>query len=238
MGEAGVEYACLKVLKAKGGKPEEHTTEMELKFQFNPKEYTLVKTNRYDTKTANASEAKDHSQTGFQASDPATLSLELNFDTYGRGGNNGQDQDVRNYTKILFNMMRPSAAKDANDKTSPPVVTFIWGKVWAFDAVITTCRQTFTLFAPDGMPVRAKVTVELTQVGDPDEYINPIKGQNPTSRGDNSFTLHRVIDQETLAQLAYRYYGKAALWTRIAEANNLQTLRRLRPGVQLRIPHD
>ena len=48
--------------------------------------------------------------------------------------------------------------------------------------------------------------------------------------------IHTVIGQETLDQLAWRYYGREELWWRIADANPSLAPFELSPGQTLAIP--
>lgn len=53
-----------------------------------------------------------------------------------------------------------------------------------------------------------------------------------------TFRTHVVADGETLTAIAFRYYGRASLWTRIFDANRdvLPNENDLKIGMQLRIP--
>ena len=47
-----------------------------------------------------------------------------------------------------------AAGKGSIKKGKPTSVLFQWGQTWHFQAVITDIEQQFTLFMPDGTPVR------------------------------------------------------------------------------------
>lgn len=47
---------------------------------------------------------------------------------------------------------------------------------------------------------------------------------------------YRVVGEETLDQIAFRFYGHEELWWRIADANPTRMLFELRPGDTLVIP--
>lgn len=53
-----------------------------------------------------------------------------------------------------------------------------------------------------------------------------------------SARTHRVVEGDTLSEIAHRYYGDARLWNRILQANRAQIsdLRRLRLGTVLNLP--
>lgn len=83
-----------------------------------------------------------------------------------------------------------------------------------------------------GMPVRATAKLTLKEVTDP-EHLQPT---NPTSRGEPGRRLYTVQEGDRLDLIAYREYGDAKEWRRIAEANRLFNPLALRPGMVLAIP--
>lgn len=201
-----------------------------IKCLFNPKEYAFQKTNQWK---AAANKSTNVPSMDFGGGNPATLTMQLFFDTYDRGNDAA---DVRKeYTDALWELMLVDS-KLKNPKTKkgrPPKVHFQWGKAWSFDAVITSMKQNFTLFLADGTPVRATVDVTFQQVKD--EKLFP--PQNPTSGGDGGERLWTVNEGDSLAWIAYSEYGDASQWRRIAEANRLIHVRRLTPGMVLEIPN-
>ena len=130
--------------------------------------------------------------------------------------------------------MVDDSLKDAKThKSRPPKVRFVWGAAWSFDAVITSITQRFTLFAADGTPVRATMDVAFQQIKD----ARLFPPQNPTSGGFGGERQWTVRAGDTLSGIAYAEYGDPNAWRRIADANRLTQVRRLRPGVVLEIPH-
>jgi len=66
-------------------------------------------------------------------------------------------------------------------------------------------------------------------------------GNDPQAEGEltgQTFRTHTVAAGESLTAIAFHYYGKASLWTRIHDANRdqLPNADRLTEGMQLRIP--
>ena len=191
---------------------------------FNPHEYTLSKQNRWqrgETKGKNVPRLK-FSQGGSQ-----TLKLQLFFDTYADAA------DVRLHTDPLWRMMMVNSDKTnpRSNKSEPPPVMFQWGGL-AFEAVITSMTQKFTLFLKDGTPARATVDITLEQLGDEEDFA----GQNPTSGGGEAPKTRLVHAGERLDLIAYEEYEDATQWRRIAEANGLTHPLRLRPGQRLVVP--
>jgi hypothetical protein len=198
-----------------------------IKCLFNPKEYTFAKQNTWTKKNNSGSNVPPLE---FGSGQPATLKLQLLFDTYA------DKKDVRKeYTDAIWNlMMVDSSLKDPkSQKARPPKVKFQWGSSWSFEAVITNISQTFTLFLPNGTPVRATLDVTFQQLKD--EKLFP--RQNPSSGGTGGERAWTVKEGDTLGWIAYREYGNPNQWRLIAEANGLSSVRDPAPGTVLRIPN-
>jgi nucleoid-associated protein YgaU len=194
---------------------------------FNPKEYSFSKRNSW---TPGQTKGHNMPQFEFAGGQPATLQMQLFFDTYAAGN------DVRKkYTDAIWKLMLvDSSLKDPKTgKSRPPKVRFQWGSAWSFDAVITSITQKFTLFLPDGTPVRATLDVTFQQIKD--DALMP--KQNPTSGGVGGERVWLVNEGDTLAWIAYKEYGDANKWRLIADANHLTRVRRLVPGAVLEIPN-
>jgi phage tail protein X len=199
---------------------------------FNPKEYTFAKQNNWEKKKVTGGNVP---QVTFSGGDPATLQMELLFDTYAEA-NGGLAEDVRKkYTdKIWGLMIVDEKLKDKkNKKGRPPTVRFQWGSAWSFNAVLKSVQQKFTLFLPDGTPVRATLTCAFEQVQD-EAQLAP---QNPTSGGIGGERVWTVAEGDSLGWIAYKEYGDTSKWREIAEANRLASVRELIPGSVLVIPN-
>jgi hypothetical protein len=195
--------------------------------RFNPKELTFNKQNNW--KPAKSPKANTPAF-DFSGGGPATLKVQLFFDTYA------ERKDVRKeYTDKIYQLtdVDPSLKEKKTDKGRPPTVRFQWGNMIGFDGVITTIGQRFTLFLPDGIPVRAIMDVTFQQVKD--ELFYP--PQNPTSGGVGGERIWTVKAGDTLAWIAFCEYNNATEWRRIADANRLYNVRQLTPGTLLLIPN-
>lgn len=209
---------------------------------FNPKEYTFSKQNSW---TPTPVKGANMGKYEFGNGQPASLQMQLFFDTYTNIKTKGSEpKDVRKeYTKAIWEMMlvdsnlasvNGSGRSSSNrHKGRPPVVLFQWGSTWSFKAVITSLRERFTLFLPDGTPVRSTLDVTFQQIKD--EHSYPLT--NPTSGGTGGERVWTVSEGDTLAWIAYKMYGHTKHWSLIAEANKLTRVRQLTPGTVLEIPN-
>lgn len=174
---------------------------------FNPKELQIsgriewVKQKRI---------GKDVPKMTFSGGDAQDLTIELLFDSTDTG------EDVRQSYRTLLQIAAVDVQKKNNKtrKSEPASCQFQWGKLLSFNAVIKSISQTFTMFKPDGTPLRAKVKVTFAQIGEAP------RSQNPTSRTEPR-KVWVVHEGDRLDWIAYQEYGDATHWRHIAEANNL-----------------
>lgn len=192
---------------------------------FNPENYSISRTNEWDVKIA---KGENIPKVKFSGGKPSVLKMKLFFDTYEKG------TDVRQETQGLWEMMRidTSGRNSSTNKGEPPKVIFKWGKMWTFEAVITSLSQAFNFFLNDGTPVRSTVDVTFKQAKDDLKFTRT----NPTSGGGERHRVHVVQAGERLDWIAYQEYGDPTMWRLIAEANDLVRPRELRPGQKLIIP--
>lgn len=200
------------------------TTGDEVTCIYRPKEYAFTKLNEWTPgKAAGASMQPPR----FNGGKPMTLKLELLFDTYE------QKADVRATTGKLWNMMKTTNThRDSHThRSEPPIVEFRWGSFWSFKAVITSISEKFTLFLPQGTPVRSHVQLEMLQAQEEGQYT----GQNPTSGGRDGYAVYTVKEGDSIDWIAFKEYGSSNLWRHLAGANNLDDPHHLRAGQQLLI---
>ena len=192
---------------------------------FNPSEYTITKSNKWKIEPVVGSGLPTAQ---FGGSDAQKLTLDLLFDAADH-----ESGDVRGITNALFAAMAVDK-KHASGKNSgrPPTIEFGWGSTTTFQAVCDSLSVQFTMFRPNGTPVRAKAKVSLLQA-EPTVGKGP---QNPTTRGTAGLSTHVVRDGDSLQSVAHQAYGDPTLWRRIAEANGIDDPMSLPRGTVLSIP--
>lgn len=113
---------------------------------------------------------------------------------------------------------------------APPPVAFVWGKLY-FKAIIEKMSRKVTMFHPDGTPARATLTASYKEYKTLPELVR----DPPLQSADKS--KRRVITgYDSLWLLASREYDDAKLWRVIAQANDLDDPREIRPGQWLMVP--
>jgi hypothetical protein len=201
---------------------------------FNPKEYTIAKSNQWKVDPV-VGTALPTAQ--FGGGQPRKLSLQLLFDS-----TDSDSLDVSDVTARLFRMMEVQASLGSgHGKNSgrPPMVTFVWGSTVTFKAVADNLSVQYTLFRPDGTPVRAQAQLSLIQAEkamDKSSGKGSSRPQNPTTRAQPGLGSHIVRDGDSLASIAFAHYRDPTRWRAIAEANGIDDPLHLRRGAVLSIP--
>ena len=135
----------------------------EIPFDFNPETLTL----KVSTGQARDAARRGRQQTQNVGASQATLSFECIFDSTRPRANDGasslnaavETRDVRKRTAAIANLLQ--ATKPGQDP-APQRVRFLWGH-FSFDGVISQHQETFDYFSADGVPLRSKVALTLTE---------------------------------------------------------------------------
>jgi hypothetical protein len=194
---------------------------------FNPAEISVSRSNSW---TGDSLAGQGVPKLRYTGASSGTLSLNLTFDTTDSG------DPVTNYTGKVLALMDVDPSLPGSDEQSnngrPPYVIFHWGNVHSFKAVVSSLNLQFTYFSSTGVPLRAKVSLSLTQY----EESQAFGPQNPTSGTPHPHRVHRVQPGETLDRISAKYYGDSTRWRQIASANGITDPLALRNGSLLSIP--
>lgn len=197
------------------------STEEEIPFMFNPQEYSLSKTNTYEKRNVIGQNVP---AVTFQQGGAIGLSLKLHFDTTNSAS------DVRAHTNKLLKMMMvdTSSESQTTGKGAPPLVGFAWGRVY-FKAVITSMTQNFTLFKPDGTPMRCVVDIKLEQVTDDAALTAQVQGPTGTTTssstsgngGGGNGTSEPSTQGDRIDHVSNRGTGSSKEYREVAAKNNM-----------------
>jgi Contractile injection system tube protein len=121
----------------------------------------------------------------YASAQPATLSFDLEYDTAEEQGVNqttGKPNvvNVRVQTAEVRKFVQPPPDKPS---AAPPRVQFQWGTL-IFNGIITSVNEDLDYFAPDGTPLRAKLTVTITE----QNLLFEGKASGPGARKDTAAT--------------------------------------------------
>lgn len=199
---------------------------------FNPKELSVEKSNQFAEVNIPGLSSPIYQ---FVRGNARSVSLDLFFDTYE------EKIDVRFFTDritgwdagSMFSKL-PNVAKGLMDIDSelhaPPICLFIWG-AFVFQCIIERVSKRFTMFLPEGIPVRATLSITLKEYREVDVQVKEISFHSA------DLTKRWVVKQgDSLWSIAAKEYGDPADWRLIADANKMDNPRILNPGQELVIP--
>jgi hypothetical protein len=199
---------------------------------FNPKELSVEKSNHFAEVNIPGLSSPIFQ---FVRGNARSVSMDLFFDTYEQG------TDVRLFTDritgwdagSMFSKL-PDSAKGLMDIDSdlhaPPICLFIWG-AFIFQCIIEKVSKRFTMFLPEGIPVRATLNVTLKEYREVEAQVK----ENSLQSSD--LTKSWVVTQgDSLWAIAAKEYGSPEDWRLIAKRNNIENPRILSPGQRLIIP--
>lgn len=203
--------------------------------QFNPDSLKLqfanqIQNNQPNTGGDGGDQGSGNSGRQFVGAGTTKLAVQLWFDA--AAGVDGQRvDDVRELTQKVIYFIRPKPLPDDETKFVPPGVRFAWGS-FLFDGLIDGIEETIEFFSPDGHPLRASVSLSLSQqtilMADLGSSARPAG----TPRGPGTSPLAAAAAGTTLQGLASAAGGltAGAQWQAIAAANGIDNPRALVPG--------
>lgn len=186
---------------------------------------------------------------------PKTLSLKLYFDGTSASPNdlivsnlekvpgfNGVVAQIEAFLSLAASVGNPKTDTSGNQevislgegKTAeihrPMNMAIIWGTFY-MTGVLTKATVNYTMFTPEGIPIRAEMDVEIAESTSLTLVERAMKLMSP----DLSKSIV-VKEGDTLPDLCYKEYGDATLYPKIADVNQLKNFRKLVPGTELLFP--
>ncbi|MCW5665819.1 MAG: LysM peptidoglycan-binding domain-containing protein [Piscinibacter sp.] len=153
------------------------------------------------------------------------LAVQLWFDA-AAGADGQRVDDVRELTQKVVYFIRPKALPDDATKFVPPGVRFAWGS-FIFDGLVDGIEETIEFFSPDGHPLRASLSLSLSQQTILLANLGDSARPAGAPRGPGTSPLAAAAAGSTLQGLAAAAGGD---WQRIAAANGIDNPRALVPG--------
>jgi len=168
------------------------------------------------------------------------LAVDLFFDTTEDGTGAGATS-VTTLTDKVYSLV-----KIEPDGHAPPICSFLWHASFPgadlspasgnqrrneFQCVVESIKQKFTFWSPEGVPLRATLSLALREYKTLDQQLDQLNLSSPDR-------THGYVTQrhDTLARVAARYYAKPGEWRALADANGIDDPRRVVAGRFLTIP--
>lgn len=194
---------------------------------FNPTEYSIDRTNSYK---AMAIPGLGSPILQFVNGECDQLSMELFLDDYtdpdGPTSLRSKERDpVARRLKDISHLLEID-----RDLHAPPPVRFNWGPM-EFVGIMEKLGRKVTKFHPDGTPARATLSVAFKEYRTLRQQL-----ENPRRESADKTKRRVVVGRDSLWAIAAREYDDPREWVRIAEANDLDDPREIRPGDWLTLP--
>ncbi|MEM0995873.1 MAG: hypothetical protein AAGN35_02290 [Bacteroidota bacterium] len=161
----------------------------------------------------------------FKGAAPETLSIELWFDATGLlYKSNGKS--VMEQVLDLKNL----AISYQGSIHQPNFLMLVWGN-FSFKGVMTSLNVTFSMIGPDGLPLRAKATASFSSSIAFSSAMASAKKSSPDMTHVQTVTAQTRLDNS-----CNEIYGDPRYYIQVARSNNLNQLRKLRPGSRISFP--
>ncbi len=193
---------------------------------MNPTSYTHNTQVGYNDRQAQGSSGPSPE---FNRVSAETVSFELLFDATGvvpvpsgQSYSNGVSDAISQLITLTVTLN--------GDIHSPNYLILSWAQL-QFQCVLESMSINYTLFRPDGTPLRAKVQTSFQSYTSETQLAN--------EEGKNSPDMTHIVivnGGDTLPLLCYQIYGDSSYYWRVAAVNNLIDFRNLQPGTQLLFP--
>lgn len=210
----------------------------------------LIKLKIQGYENQNYSESKKSGEFATQVN-PATLKLGKRLNYYQNGEVNGhpilkkfrsQALDSLSFEVIMddtgvipsktgkikdrINQLEKAVYRINSESHEPSYTKVVWG-TFIFKGRVESINYDYNLFAPDGTPLRVKISFSFAGYFDKD--VSQM----------NSPDLSRVITfraGDTIARYCDEIYGDASFCHEIAAYNNLSEFRKIEPGTKIHFP--
>lgn len=187
--------------------------------QINPENYTHNHSTGYNpaksTDTAGTT-------TKYDTIEPETLSFSFHLDGTGVVSDLKLSDSIKQFKKLAYGYN--------GDIHSPNYLLLVWGSL-SFKCRLTKLDVEYTLFDPDGMPLRAKLTPSFQQFLSPDDLAKLSRKNSP-----DMTHLRYAAAGDNLPSMCQRIYGNSRHYLMVANQNGLTDFRDLQPGQPIVFP--
>jgi hypothetical protein len=187
--------------------------------QINPESYTHNHSASYNpaksTDTAGTT-------TKYDSIEPETVSFSFYLDGTGVVSDLKLSSSIRQFKQLVYQYN--------GSIHSPNYLLLVWGSL-SFKCRLTKLDIEYTLFDPDGMPLRAKLSPSFEQFLSPDDLAKLSRKNSP-----DMTHLRYAGAGDTLPLMCHRIYGDSRHYLMVANHNGLTQFRNLQPGQPIVFP--
>lgn len=206
---------------------------------INPEQFSQAFKVEYDLKQAQGSKGSDPK---FKFTRPEELKLDFTFDGTGvipMSNQTARADQPRQFYKDVVGQVQAflDVVYTMDSKTHKPnFLRLLWGNFSfgskdGFDCILKDLQINYTLFAPDGKPLRAKISATFVN------YIEQVRRVREEGKESPDVThLRKVKAGDTLPLMTHEIYGDPSYYLQVAKVNGLVNFRRLATNTDLRFP--
>jgi hypothetical protein len=167
--------------------------------------------------------------TKFVTQQPQEISFDFYLDATGVVGKNigakevtSVNDEISKFNEVVY--------KYNGSIHSPNYLKVLWGAL-SFECRITSIDFEYLLFAPSGVPLRAKLSAKF------DQYVSPKKLALKAANSSPDLTHYRIVAAgDTLPLMCHRIYRDSKYYIEVARVNGLIDFRNLEPGQRIFFP--
>ncbi len=187
--------------------------------QFNPETFSVDTQFKYSEEKGQGEQGAEQK---FQSVEPKTFSFDLLLD--GTGASEAP-VDVTAAVKLFQLTTGFSGATHR-----PYFLVAMWG-TFVISCVLERYTVKYEMFRPEGLPLRATISASFRE-----HVANPLRKLVMNLMSPDVTHAHDVVGGEHLSLVTHRVYDDTRYVVPVAEANGLDTLRRIEPGRTLTLP--
>lgn len=194
---------------------------------INPESFTKNYKVDLDTRTGSGNNG---TEPGFKSTSPEELRLDFILD--GTGTMEGY---IEEYKKLSVHDQLDKFLKCAynfdGDIHRPRFLIIIWGSEINFRCVLSNLDINYTLFDPDGAPLRVKITATFLNYKAREERLAEERQSSP------DLTHFRKLEEgNRLDLLAFGIYNDPKYLLQVGKVNGLSSIRNVKAGTDLYFP--
>lgn len=141
----------------------------------------------------------------------------------------GVSAEEKDVSKVIEDFLGLTA-EILSDTHRPPYLKIAWGNL-IVECILKSANITYTLFKPDGFPLRAKINATFA------ENIDDTKRTAQEGKTSPDVTHQRLVQEgDTLPLMTYRIYGDGSYYLQVARFNQLTDFRNLEVGSIVKFP--
>lgn len=166
----------------------------------------------------------------FKSTEPEELRLEFLLD--GTGTIEGYVEEYKNL--LVHDQLQKflDCAYDYDGKIhSPRYLVLFWGSEINFPCVLSNLDINYTLFNPNGTPLRAKLTATFLNYVSREQRLAKERQNSP------DLTHYRKVKQaDRLDLMTSDIYNNPKYFLQVGKVNALTSIRNIKPGIELYFP--